>query len=68
MISNVRYVHGISSVMSRSGQFLTLVGLVLSAILLYLAPVPILFLSAIAFLLSGLVSGPLHWLRSRRRA
>jgi CDP-diacylglycerol--serine O-phosphatidyltransferase len=68
MISNVRYVHGISYVLSRSGQFLTLVGLVLSAILLYLAPVPILFLSAIAFLLSGLVSGPLHWLRSRRRA
>jgi CDP-diacylglycerol--serine O-phosphatidyltransferase len=70
MVSNLRYVHGISFVTSRGGQFLTLVLIVVSLILFYLAPVPILFLSAMAFVLSGLVSGPREWLRSRaeRRA
>jgi CDP-diacylglycerol---serine O-phosphatidyltransferase len=70
MVSNLRYVHGISYVTSRGGQFLTLVVFVFSLILLYLAPVPILFLTAMTFLLSGLVSGPLAWVRSRaeRRA
>jgi CDP-diacylglycerol--serine O-phosphatidyltransferase len=65
MVSNLRYVHGISYLASRGGQFLTLVMIVFSLILFYLAPVPILFLSAMAFLLSGLVSGPLAWLRTR---
>lgn len=65
MVSNLRYVHGISYVTSRGGQFLTLVVIVFSLILLYLAPVPILFLTAMTFLLSGLVSGPLEWLRAR---
>lgn len=65
MVSNVRYVHGISYVTSRGGQFLTLVSIVFCLILLYLAPVPILFLSAQAFLLSGIISGPLAWLRER---
>ena len=66
MVSNIRYVHGISFVASRGGQFLTLVVIVCSLILFYLAPVPILFVLAMAFLLSGLVSGPREWLRSRR--
>jgi CDP-diacylglycerol--serine O-phosphatidyltransferase len=68
MVSNLRYVHGISYLTSRGGQFLTLVMIVFSLILFYLAPVPILFLSAMGFLLSGLVSGPLTWLRARRAA
>ena len=65
MVSNIRYVHGISYLASRGGQFLTLVMIVFSLILLYLAPVPILFALAMVFLLSGLVSGPLAWLRAR---
>jgi len=68
MVSNLRYVHGISYVASRGGQFLTLVAFVFALILLYMAPVPILFLSAMAFLLSGLVSGPREWLRARARS
>src|SRR5688572_1232351 len=65
MVSNIRYVHGISYLTSRGGQFLTLVMIVFSLILVYLAPVPILFLLAMIFLLSGLVSAPLAWLRGR---
>ncbi len=68
MVSNIRYVHGISYLASRGGQFLTLVVIVFALILFYLAPVPILFLAAMAFLLSGLVSGPRAWLRARARA
>jgi CDP-diacylglycerol--serine O-phosphatidyltransferase len=65
MVSNLRYVHGISYLASRGGQFLTLVMIVFALILFYLAPVPILFLAAMVFLLSGLVSGPLAWARAR---
>jgi hypothetical protein len=68
MVSNLRYVHGISYVTSRGGQFLTLVAFVFALILLYMAPVPILFLSAMAFMLSGLVSGPRQWLRTRAKS
>jgi len=70
MVSNLRYVHGISYLTSRGGQFVTLVLFAFSLILLYLAPVPILFLSVMAFVLSGLVAAPLVWLRGlvRRRA
>jgi CDP-diacylglycerol--serine O-phosphatidyltransferase len=69
MVSNLRYVHGIS-LLTRGGQHVTLVAFVIVVILLYVAPVPILFLSAMLFLLSGLVSGPRAWLRQRalRRA
>ena len=69
MVSNLRYVHG-PSYLTRGGQHLTLVAFAFALILLYMAPVPILFLSAMAFLLSGLVSGPRAWLRERaqRRA
>ena len=68
MVSNIRYVHGISYVASRGGQFPTLVVIVCSLILFYGAPVPIMFLSAMGFMLSGLISGPRAWLRARRRA
>ena len=67
MVSNIRYVHGMSYISSRGGQFLTLVAIVFSLILFYLAPVPLLFLCATGFLLSGLVSGPRAWLRERAR-
>ena len=69
MVSNLRYVHAVSY-LTRAGQHVTLVAFVFVVILLYMAPVPILFLSAMAFLLSGLVSGPRAWLRERaqRRA
>ena len=66
MVSNLRYVHGISFLTSRGGQFVTLVLIVFSLILLYLAPVPILFLSAMAFVLSGLIGTALSWLSSRK--
>jgi len=65
MVSNLRYVHGMSFMLSRGGQFVTLVGVVFSLVLFYLAPVPILFLSALAFVLSGLVLVPFQWLRAR---
>ncbi|NOT30494.1 MAG: hypothetical protein HOP15_08615 [Planctomycetes bacterium] len=67
MVSNIRYVHGISYLASRGGQFLTLVVVVFALILFYLAPVPIMFLAAMAFLVSGIVSGPREWLRARAR-
>jgi phosphatidylserine synthase len=65
MVSNLRYVHGISFITSRGGQFLTLVSIVFSLILFYLAPVPILFLSAMGFVLSGILAAPIVWLRER---
>lgn len=70
MVSNLRYVHALSYLTSRGGQFLTLVMIVFALILFYLAPVPILFLAAMGFVLSGLLSGPRAWLRARaeRRA
>lgn len=70
MVSNLRYVHGMSYLASRGAHFLTLVVFAFALILFYLAPVPILFFAAMAFLLSGLVSGPLAWRRARaaRRA
>jgi CDP-diacylglycerol--serine O-phosphatidyltransferase len=65
MVSNLRYVHGLSYLMSRGGQFVTLVLIVSSLILFYLAPVPILFLTAFTFVASGIVGAPLFWLRAR---
>ena len=65
MVSNLRYVHGISFVLNRGGQFLILVLVVFALILFYLAPVPILFLAAMAFVLSGLWALPIGWLRAR---
>jgi hypothetical protein len=48
----------------------TLVAFVFIVALLYMAPVPILFISAMIFMLSGLISGPRAWIRQRslRRA
>ena len=67
MVSNLRYVHGISLFTNLGGQFLGLVVSVFSLILFSLAPVPILFFSAIAFALSGILGWPIHKLRARAR-
>ena len=65
MVSNLRYVHGISYLTARGGQFLTLVLIVFALILFYLAPVPILFLTMVGFAASGLIAAPFRWLRAR---
>jgi CDP-diacylglycerol--serine O-phosphatidyltransferase len=70
MVSNLRYVHAVSYLTNRGGQFLTLVLLVFALILFYLAPVPILFLAAAAFACSGPLLAAFDRLRARgaRRA
>ena len=67
MVSNLRYVHGMSYLSARGGQFLTLVLVVFALILFYLAPVPILFLTMVGFAASGLIAAPFRWLRARSR-
>jgi CDP-diacylglycerol--serine O-phosphatidyltransferase len=63
MVSNLRYVHGLSYVLSRGGQFFTLVSVVIALILFLAAPVPLLFL----FFLGFAASGPVRWLIDRVR-
>lgn len=65
MVSNLRYVHAVHFLSSKGGQFVTLVLLVFALFLFYLAPVPILFVTAVTFALSGLVTGGLDLLRTR---
>lgn len=69
MVSNVRYVHPVRLV-SRSGrtQFFTLVGFVFGAFLMYLAPVPFLFLLFNGFAILGVLVPFLGRLRERSRA
>ena len=55
MVSRVRYPHVVSVLTTGRGQFFTLVGVVFTIFLFYLAPVPFLFLSFNAFALFGLV-------------
>lgn len=64
MVSNLRYVHGLSYVLSRGGQFFPLVTVVFALILFLAAPVPILFL----FFLGFAASGPVRWLVDRVRS
>lgn len=54
MVSRVRYTH-IASALTRRGPFLALVSLVFSAFLVWIAPIPILFLVFNGFVLLGLV-------------
>ena len=54
MVSRVRYTH-VASALTRRGPFLTLVYLVFSSFLLWLAPIPILFFVFNGFVLLGLV-------------
>lgn len=58
MVSRVRYPHVASALFSGNGKFPTLVGLVFLAFLLYLAPVPVLFLTGLGYVLWGLVVSP----------
>lgn len=54
MVSRVRYPHAVSA-LTRKGSFFTLVYLVFGAFLLFAAPIPVLFLAAQGFVLSGVV-------------
>jgi phosphatidylserine synthase len=54
MVSRVRYTH-VASALTRRGPFLTLVYLVFAGFLLWVAPIPILFLAFNGFVLFGLV-------------
>lgn len=61
MVSRVRYRH-MTSALTERGQFFTLVGLVAAAIVLWMAPVPAMFLVFVGYALFG-VGGA-----ARRRA
>lgn len=54
MVSRVRYPHAVA-VLTRKGSFFTLVYLVFGAFLLFAAPIPVLFLAAHGFVLSGVL-------------
>ncbi len=54
MVSRVRYTH-MASALTRRGPFLALVSLVFSAFLVWLAPIPILFIVFNGFVLFGLL-------------
>jgi len=58
MVSNVRYIHGTRFLMHARSNFFTLVWLVFAVFLLFLAPVPVLFLFFNGFAVLG-VLGPL---------
>lgn len=58
MVSRVRYPHTASLLFKGPGKFPNLVGLVFVSFLLYLAPVPVLFLTGIVYVLWGLVLSP----------
>jgi CDP-diacylglycerol--serine O-phosphatidyltransferase len=63
MVSRVPYVHPVSFLVKGRMQFFTLVGVVFGCFLLYMAPVPILFLFFNGFVVVGLARG---LFRSRR--
>ncbi len=54
MVSRVRYPHAVSA-LTRKGSFFTLVYFVFGAFLMFAAPVPVLFLAAQGFVLSGIL-------------
>ena len=55
MVSRIRYTHIVSSFARDRSQFVTLVTIVFGLFLLYLAPVPALFLTFNAFWIFGLL-------------
>jgi len=63
MVSRLRYGHAIAFLTRERPVFATLVGIVFVFFLLYLAPVPVLFLSFMGYAIYGLVRG----LRGARR-
>ena len=60
MVSNVRYAHAVSHLLKPKTQFFTIVGSVFFLFLFYLAPVLFLFVFALGFTCSGVVS---PWLK-----
>ena len=68
MVSNVRYPHVVSSLLSGRTHFFALVGLVFALVLLYLAPVPLLFLAFLSFTVSGVVREAMGRLSARGAA
>lgn len=65
MVSRVPYVHFGAFLTRDRSTFYTLVAVVFCAFLLYLAPVPVLFLAANSFVLGGLVRYGLSRVRGR---
>lgn len=65
MVSRIAYLHPVSFLLRGRTQFFTLVGIVFGGFLLYLAPVPFLFLLFNGFAFGGAL---LPVLRNRRRA
>lgn len=65
MVSRVRYVHLTSFLVRDRSTFFTLVAIVFAATALYLAPVPVVFVSVHAFVLHGVARR--GWRRLRRR-
>lgn len=65
MVSRIAYLHPVSFLLRGRTQFFTLVGIVFACLLLYLAPVPFLFLLFNGFAFGGAL---LPVLRARRRA
>jgi len=64
MVSRIAYLHPVSFLIRGRTQFFTLVGIVFACFLLYLAPVPFLFLLFNGFAFGGVL---LPALRARRR-
>lgn len=67
MVSNVRYAHGASFLMNARSHFFTLVWLVFAVFLLFLAPVPVLFVVFNGFAILGLVGPYLREARARSK-
>ncbi|MEM7308854.1 MAG: CDP-alcohol phosphatidyltransferase family protein [Planctomycetota bacterium] len=65
MVSQVRYAHGARFLMRAKSHFFTLVWLVFAVFLLFLAPVPIVFVLFNGFVLFGLFAPLLEALRGR---
>jgi CDP-diacylglycerol--serine O-phosphatidyltransferase len=64
MVSRLRYAH-MASYLTRRGTFFTFVGIVFTAIMLFAAPIPALFVCFNGFVLHGLVRGVALRTRSR---
>ncbi len=66
MVSRVRYAH-LGAVLFARGRFPSLVKFVFAALLLYLAPVPVLFVTGVVFVAHGVLAPGIGRLRARVR-
>jgi len=66
MVSRVPYAHVASQLFRTKGRFMGLVGLVFLGMLLYLAPVPALFIAGTVYVLYGPVSMWMKHMRERK--